>query len=235
MSRPLIDDSALLPETVHRPAASVRIVIADDFPIFREGLRRLLERDMRLRIVGQANVADAAPLVLAVRPDVLLLGSRSADVLAVTLGEVVDSGVPVRIILLAQAIDSSAVTHALQTGAAGVVAKDSSADTLIKSIEAVMMGVSWVGDDCAGEDVGASVRKLDHARRLAQGFGLTRRELDIVRAVVNGDTNRAISARLSISQNTVKRHLMHIFNKVGASNRVELALFAAHHRLLEGI
>jgi len=84
-------------------------------------------------------------------------------------------------------------------------------------------------------DVGASVRRLDHARRQSQSFGLTHRELEIVRAVVNGDTNREIAARLSISQNTVKRHLMHIFNKIGASNRVELALFAAHHRLLEGI
>ena len=76
------------------------------------------------------------------------------------------------------------------------------------------------------------MRRLDHTRRQEQGFGLTRRELDIVRAVVNGDTNREIAASLSISQNTVKRHLMHIFNKVGASNRVELAIFAAHHQLI---
>ena len=66
-------------------------------------------------------------------------------------------------------------------------------------------------------------------------FGLTRREQEIVRAVIDGDTNKEMARRLSISENTVKRHLMHIFNKVGASSRIELALFAAHHRLLDNV
>jgi DNA-binding NarL/FixJ family response regulator len=98
-----------------------------------------------------------------------------------------------------------------------------------------MAGHRWIGGEAGSHDVAASVRRLDHERRHAKGFGLTRRELDIIRAVVDGDTNREVGARLSISENTVKRHLMHIYNKMGASSRVELALFAAHHRILDGI
>ena len=81
-------------------------------------------------------------------------------------------------------------------------------------------------------DVAASVRKLETARRRTWAFGLTRRELDILNAVVSGETNKAIAARFSISENTVKRHLTQIFDKVGVSNRIELAIFAAHHRLV---
>jgi DNA-binding NarL/FixJ family response regulator len=95
-----------------------------------------------------------------------------------------------------------------------------------------MAGRRWVGRESVA-DVAASVKKLETMRRRAWAFGLTRRELEIVRAVVGGENNKAIASRLSISENTVKRHLTQIFNKVGVSNRIELATFAAHHRLVE--
>ena len=74
------------------------------------------------------------------------------------------------------------------------------------------------------------MRELRRRRRV---FGLTPRELDIVRMVVGGFTNKQIGEKLAIGENTVKSHLTHIFNKVGASSRIELALFAEHHRLLD--
>jgi DNA-binding NarL/FixJ family response regulator len=97
-----------------------------------------------------------------------------------------------------------------------------------------MAGHYWVGHERAS-NIAAGVRRFAAARRESHVFGLTRREQQIVRAVIDGDTNRKIASGLSISENTVKRHLMHIYNKVGASSRVELALFAAHHRLLDAI
>jgi len=218
-------------------AQTVRIVIADESPIFRDGLRRLLEADARLRAVGDTQLGSTVPaLVGQLRPDVLLLGAASSgDLWADTLRGIASEAISVRTILLANGIDTRQVTTALQSGAAGVLAKDSAPDLLFKSIEAVMAGECWIGTERSSRSVTASVRRLDHARRHALGFGLTRRELDIIRAVLDGDTNREIAARLSISENTVKRHLMHTFNKMGVSSRIELALFAAHHRLLEGI
>jgi len=223
--------------TAAPPAPAVRIVIADESPIFRDGLRHLLQADPQLRMVGDAGVgAMLLPLLRETGPDVLLLGPASKGSPWVeTLRAIGAAGLRVRTILLANAIDMPEVTLALQSGAQGVIAKDSAPELLFDSIGAVMAGHYWVGAERASRGVAASVRRLDHARRHALGFGLTRREFDIVRAVLDGDTNREIAARLKISENTVKRHLMHIFNKMGVSTRVELALFATHHRLLEGI
>jgi DNA-binding NarL/FixJ family response regulator len=231
-----MDVEATAHTTVTR-AGIVRIVIADESPIFRDGLRRLLEAEGRLVTVADTRLESVVPTLLgALQPDVLLLGAASSGSLwGDTLRAIASAGVSIRTILLANSIDLPQVTTALQSGASGVVAKDSIAELLFKSIDAVMAGHCWVGGERASQGVAASVRRLDHARRHALGFGLTRRELDVIRAVLDGDTNREIGARLSISQNTVKRHLMHTFDKMGVSSRVELALFASHHRLLDGI
>jgi two-component system nitrate/nitrite response regulator NarL len=214
----------------------VRIVIADEQHIFRDGLRRLLETMPRLQIVGEAaGDQQAAALVRDLAPDVLLLGLPPSgpfqlDALEHTLA----TTSPTRTILLAgpKAVDTfEVIAAATQLSARGVVPKDSPPDALFESIDGVMDGQYWVGGESVS-NVAVSVRKLENKRRHAWAFGLTRRELEIVRLVVTGETNRAIAARLSISENTVKRHLTQIFDKVGVSSRTELAIFAAHHRLV---
>ena len=214
----------------------VRIAIADGHPIFRDGLRRLLETDARLEVVGE-NAGGSAATALAQNADadILLLGlAASGRKAAITLPDLTAAGVSVRTIILTDRVDSPDVTRALQLGAWGVIPKDSSPEVLFSSIHSVMAGRRWIGRDETSEVV-VSLRKLDAARRRSSAFGLTRREVDIVRAVVAGCTNKEIAERSSISENTVKSHLAHIFNKLGASNRVELALFASHHRLTDGV
>jgi two-component system, NarL family, nitrate/nitrite response regulator NarL len=225
-----------MPHPLRETPASVRIVIADEYPIFRDGLRRLLETDASLHIVGDAAVGSAAvALVRELEPHILLLcPAPAADSASETLRQLAESGVPVRTILLLRSIDMPEVAEALQFGACGILSKDSAADVLFESIESVMAGHYWVGHERT-PDIAVGMRRFATARRHEQRFGLTRREQDILRAVIDGDTNKEIARRLSISENTVKRHMMHIFNKVGASSRVELALFAAHHRLLDNI
>jgi two-component system, NarL family, nitrate/nitrite response regulator NarL len=216
--------------------ASVRILVVDEHPIFRDGLLRLLEHEERLRIVGETgDAAQVATLVRDLSPDILLLGFCSSRRWPVqTLQEVAASGMSVRTILLTRSVDDTPeIAAAVQLGAVGVISKESTADVLFKSIDSVMEGHCWVGDNRVS-DVAASLRKLDLARRRTKAFGLTRRELEIVRAVVSGCTNRQIARTFAISESTVKRHITHIFDKVGASNRIELALFAAHHQLLPG-
>lgn len=216
--------------------APVRIVIADEYPIFRDGLRRLLETDPGLRIVGESGVGSTAvALVRQLAPDILLLGPvPGAGPASQTLRQLADAGVSVRTILLVKAIDTAEVADSLQFGARGILSKDSGADLLFQCIESVMAGFNWVGHERA-VNIAAGLRRFAAARRQTQMFGLTRREQEIVRAVIDGDTNKEIGRRFSISENTVKRHLMHIFNKVGASSRIELALFAGHHRLLDEV
>jgi DNA-binding NarL/FixJ family response regulator len=216
-------------------AHRVRIVIADRHSIFRDGLRRLLETDSGLEIVGESvGGPAAATLTQETRADILLLSLPASDPAMLATLALLADGSGVRTILLTDGIDSPHVTRALQLGVRGVVPRDSVPEALFGSIHGVMAGDFWIGRDRA-EDVAPSLRKLALSRRRARVFGLTRRELDILRSVVAGCTNKEIASRSSISENTVKSHLVHIFNTVGAWNRVELALFASHHRILDGV
>ena len=237
--RPRPADSAVLAgaRPDDRPAPPpIRILIAGEYPIFRHGLRRLLESEAGFAIVGEdALGAHVDALVRAVDPDIVLLGcTMSKRSVVETIHNVSDTGARARVILLSEIVDVPEVTQGLAVGARGVVLKDSSPEVLFTSIRHVMAGGIWLGHAQA-DRADTGLKKLTAARRQSHAFGLTPREVDIIRAVVAGCSNREIAARASISENTVKSHLTHIFNKSGASSRVELALFAAHHRLLHGL
>src|SRR5581483_2853515 len=171
MSRALTSDrtAVLANDPLAATTEPIRLVIADEFPMFRDGLRRVLETDPRLQIVGDASVGAAAVLLVrAERPDILLLGPPAAHGPWLdTLKALAEQQIPVRTILLVRAIDMSEVTEPFHLGACGVVAKDSATDLLFKSIGAVMAGRYWVGEAEAFHDVIASIRRLDHTRRSA--------------------------------------------------------------------
>jgi two-component system, NarL family, response regulator DegU len=213
---------------------TIRIAIADQQPIFRHGLRRLLETDPRLVIVSETNDgATAAEAIRELRPDILLLGLNASRYPAVdTLREVAANGGEVRTIILAVRLGAPEVASAIQLGACAVLPKDSAPDELFNCIHAVMAGHMWVGR-APTSTMDASLKKLKATRRQLKAFGLTQREIEIVKAVMADSSTKGIAERSSISQNTVKSHLAHIFSKMGVSNRVELVQFAAHHRLLD--
>ena len=222
----------MLLETPPTGTSLINVVIADGRPIFRDGLRRLLQTEPCLRIVGETGPdVDAAKLVRELQPDILLL-----DLVPRTTFEALQSlataAESVRTIILAEHVDGADLTRALELGARGVVLRDSAEDVLFKSIYSVLTGQYWIVSESV-EDAPAGLRKLDAELRRRRVFGLTARELQIVRMVVGGCTNKEIGEKLAIGENTVKCHLTHIFNKVGASSRMELALFATHHRLLD--
>lgn len=221
---------------VSSPANLIRLIIAGEHSIFRHGLRRLLEAEPGFVIVGEvADGAAAIPMVRELAPEVLLLGlahSRRPPTETVKLAT--DCASTTRTIVLTDRLDRAEVFAAVQLGVRGVVLKDASPEVLFTSIRAVTAGEYWLGHDRFATVI-PNLRKVEAARRKSKAFGLTRREIEIVRSVVAGYSNREIAARSSITENTVKSHLTHIFNKLGASNRVELALFAAHHRLIDGV
>jgi len=204
----------------------IRIVIADDHAIFRDGLRRLLATQEDFRIIGEASDGkEAIALANELRPDVLLLDLAMPRVPGMeVLRELAHQDIAVRTILLTAAIQPFAVTSALQLGARGIVLKASPPELLLKSIRAVHEGQFWVGS----EAVTAWART---GQPSTSGFGLTTREIEISSAIKEGNSNREIASKLAISEETVKRHLSNIYAKLGVSSRLELAVLASEQHL----
>jgi two-component system nitrate/nitrite response regulator NarL len=214
----------------------IRVLIADDHPIFRDGLRKLLESEPGFRVVGEAaDGGEAVSLARQLLPDVLLLDLAMPRVPGMdALRELAGSATPVRIILLTAAIEKRQILEALQLGAKGVVLKESATELLMKSIRSVMAGEYWVGRESV-HDLVRMLRELTPApgeELKRKHFGLTPRELEIVSTIVAGYTNKDIAEKFSLSEQTVKHHLTNIFDKLGVSNRLELALFAVNHHLI---
>ena len=212
----------------------VRILIADDHPIFRDGLRRLLEAEPDLSVVGQAmDAAEAIRLAQSLRPDILLLDVAMPTVSGLEalqpLGEMSDGP---RVILLTAAIDKPDIIRALQLGARGVVLKESATALLLRAIRIVMDGGYWVGRDSVSDLLIALKSLGPTTEPSAPAISLTARELQIVGLIVAAAGNKKIADTLNISDKTVKHHLTNIFEKLGVSNRLELALYASQHNLL---
>jgi DNA-binding NarL/FixJ family response regulator len=216
---------------------AIRILIADDHPVFRQGLISIFRTEKDFKIVGAAvDGKQALQAIQTARPDILLLDLLMPRLTGLeTLRELSSAAFPVRTILLTAGIEKEQIAHALQLGARGIVLKDAPTEVLLASIRAVMDGQFWVGEKKVA-DLVEILRECQPPAEQAGGskksFGLTARELDVVGSIASGFTNREIAAKFSISEQTVKHHLRNIFDKVGVSNRLELALFAINHGLM---
>ena len=215
------------------PAPAVRVLIADGQRMFRAALRELLESERDFRVAGEAaDGAEAVAMTRQLAPDVLLLDLAMPRVPGLeALRQLEALTHSSRIIVLAAHIETDQVAEALRSGASGIIMKNSSIGQLFEGIRTVLAGGYWVG-----KPVSNPAALLRTSRQVdAPAFALTPRELEVIRAVVSGYGNREIAARLAISQNTAKHHLSNIFDKLGVSNRLELALFACNHRIGEDV
>ena len=202
--------------------------------MFREALRTLLDTDPSLRVVGEAGDGrEAIRLAGELRPDLILLDLRMPGTSGLqALREIACITPSIRTLLLTAELGESDAVEALRLGAKGVVMKESLPEVLFESIRAVMAGQYWVGRDCVA-DLIRTVRERRAQSELETrdpSLGLTARERQVVAAIVVGCTNADIAEKFAISSKTVKHHLTKVFDKLGVSNRLELALFAVRRR-----
>ena len=210
----------------------IRIVIADDHPVVRIGVRNMLSEKDGFDVVGDANDGDEAiTQTLELEPDILQM-PRLPGLEAM---RAIMNGTPtVKILLLTSTITTQQIIEALHIGARGIVLKDALASHLQTAIRTVFSGDYWIG----GKRVINLVSALHDLMLQAvvpqrKTYGLTPRELDVVGCIVEGCSNRDIAKQFTLSEETVKRHLSNIFDKTGVSTRLELALFAIAHHLVE--
>jgi two-component system, NarL family, nitrate/nitrite response regulator NarL len=219
--------------TANNVCSRTRIVIADVHPVFRHGLRRLLESEPDFRVTGEASdSAEVVKLARQLKPDLVLLGlplggPASLDVLR----DLVAASLAVRVVVVTPSIEKSLVVEALQLGAHGVVQKESSPRVLLESIRTVIDGQYWVareGLPCIVEALRELVPR-QNGNGSPKDYGLTPRELALITRVVAGLSNKDVGREFAISERTVKHHLTNIYEKLGISNRLELAVFALNH------
>jgi two-component system, NarL family, nitrate/nitrite response regulator NarL len=213
---------------------SIRIFIAGEHRIPLEGLRMLLEAQDDFSVVGAAwDDEEALRLVHEFKPDILLLDLATPSLAKSKMLELPgDSSSTVRTLLLVPAIERDDVIKALDFGVRGIVLKESPPELLFKSIRSVMAGQHWVGSYTISDLVRTLIRLQKGPLATQPCFGLTRREREVIALIVAGYANRDLAEQLGISEDTVKHHLTNIFDRTGASNRLELALFAIHHEIV---
>jgi DNA-binding NarL/FixJ family response regulator len=218
---------------MHQSAAPIRILIADDQRIYRQALSRLIDSQPDFTVVGEAGTsAEIIGLCRQLKPDMLLLDfGLPASSGIQTLRELGPLAERVCVILITDRVDHADVATALQLGARGVITKDEDCEILFRSIRKVKAGEYWISRASVRDLVSAVRSAMVHAKTRTQKFKITPRQHEIISKVVSGHSNREIAQQFSLSEDTVKRHLTNIFDKLGVSNRLELAVFALHHEL----
>ena len=224
---------------MNKQREKIGILIADDHPIFREGLRRVLEAKPGYRVLGEAADGEQTlKLARQLKAKILLLDIRMPKLSGLeVLRELKALAIPIRTLVLTAALEKEQVVEALQLGASGIILKQTATDVLFESIRCVLAGQYWVCHESVSDLVQALLEFKAHsgASPNRPKFGLTHRETEVIALIVGGYNNREIAKKFAISVDTVKHHLTSIFDKLGVSNRLELALFSIDHHLTDNV
>lgn len=208
----------------------IRIVIAEDQCLFREGLRLLLGTEKAIEIVGEAvNGFQAIDVINDLKPDVVLLDISISEMNGIQPITAIRQKSPeTKVLMLGFVTDEATVFKSLMLGAKGYLSKNSTPSELIKAIKAVNRGEMWVERKLISklfdEDAGVLFRGEERVKKTKEG--LTVREQEVLRALTKGSTNKEIGESLFISDKTVKTHLNNIFRKLNVTRRLQAILYA---------
>ncbi len=217
----------------------IRVLIADGAPIVLQGLRRVLENHSTIEVVGEATDGlDTIDKAVALEPDVVLMDLKLPRVDGLTVLRSIQSRTKSRVILFAAADHRDEFVEAMKLGCSGILHKDVPTSLIEKSIEKVNAGEIWLDSNTTaavmrkfaapGEASPSGPANGKAPRERAQ---LSQREREIIVLIAQGYKNKEIAEKMFITEQTVKNHLHNVFDKLGVSDRLELALYAIHNSL----
>jgi two-component system nitrate/nitrite response regulator NarL len=227
------------PEASEPKKGTIRLLIADDHPIVRDGLKKLLLLEDDFEVVGEATDGrDVLDKVRELDPDVLLLDLRMPNLDGLgALQALPQVNKRTRVIILTASEDKNEFVQAMKLGCSGIVLKQTAPDLIVKSIRKVHSGEIWLDSHTTAAVMRQFSTGLEGSGS-GQGGGKSRersplsaREREIVALVAQGYKNKEMAEKMFISEQTVKNHLHNIFDKLGVSDRLELALYAIHKGL----
>ena len=201
---------------------TIRILVADDHRIVREGLRMFLSLDNEFLIVGEAaNGNEAIDLTRRLKPDVILMDLIMPELDGITATKIIRNEFPdIEVIALTSVLDNGSVVNAVKAGAIGYVLKDADAQELARAIHAAASGQVQLSPKAA-QQLLSEVRMP-----VSDNEALTERELEVIRLLADGKSNKEIALGLSISETTVKTHVSKILSKLNLTSRTQAALYA---------
>ena len=206
--------------------SAIRLLIVDDHPVVRDGIRGMLAGDPDLDVVGEASDgAEAVRLVGSLQPDVVLMDLRMPRLGGVAaIRALADQGAAAKVLVLTTYDTDSDVVPALEAGATGYLLKDAPREELVRAIHAAVRGETVLAPSVATRLV-SQLRTPEHET-------LSERELEVLTLISRGKTNRGAATRLFISEATVKTHLLHIYAKLGVNDRAAAVATAYERGLL---
>jgi two-component system, NarL family, response regulator LiaR len=202
---------------------AIRVLLADDHCMVREGLRLFLEHDPELEIIAEArDGAEAVDTARHLHPDVILMDILMPIMDGISATTTILAELPtIKIIVLTNVLEHSSVVRAVKAGASGYLLKDIQADELCSAIKAVVAGQVQLSPQ-----VSAHLMREVQCPETSISKSLTERESDVLRLLAQGHSNKDIARHLHVVEDTVKSHVRHILSKLGVQSRTQAALYA---------
>lgn len=213
----------------------VRVVVVDDQELFRRGLTMLLGIEQGIEVVGEAsNGVEGVALVISSAPDVVLLDVRMPKQSGIEACVAIKEAVPTaKIIMLTMSDEEADLYEAVKSGASGYLLKDSSIEEVAQGIRVVADGQSLISPSMAAKLIDEFKTMSKPERSAGPALKLTERELEVLRLVARGLSNRDVASQLAISENTVKNHVRNILEKLQLHSRMEAVMYAVRAKLVD--